>query len=57
MRQTMIEKILSQNLGKTVYAGDEALFEPDLTVAYDYPGYIDSYEKQLEELGLSVVAE
>lgn len=55
MGQTMIEKILSQNLGRTVYAGDEALFEPDLTVAYDYPGYIDSYEKQLEELGISAV--
>ncbi|MDO4314160.1 MAG: aconitase family protein [Oscillospiraceae bacterium] len=50
MGQTIIEKILSQNLGRTVRAGDEALFEPDLTIAYDYPGYIDSYERQLEEL-------
>ena len=56
MGQTMIEKILSRNLGRAVYAGDEALFEPDLTVAYDYPGYIDSYEKQLtEELGIPTV--
>lgn len=57
MGQTMIEKILSRNLGKSVYAGDEELFEPDLTVAYDYPGYIDSYEKQLtEELKIDQVA-
>ena len=41
MGQTIIEKILSRNLGRTVRAGDEALFEPDLTLAYDYPGYID----------------
>jgi len=39
MGQTIIEKILSKNLGRAVRAGDEALFEPDLTVAYDYPGY------------------
>ncbi len=55
MGQTIIEKILSKNLGRTVSAGDEALFEPDLTIAYDYPGYIDSYEKQMEELGISSV--
>ncbi len=56
MGQTIIEKILSKNLGRSVYAGDEALFEPDLAVAYDYPGYIDSYEKQLtEELGIDTL--
>lgn len=55
MGQTIIEKILSKNLGRTVRAGDEALFEPDLTVAYDYPGYIDSYEKQMADLGISSV--
>lgn len=55
MGQTIIEKILSQNLGRTVRAGDEALFEPDLTLAYDYPGYIDSYERQLEELEIPTV--
>lgn len=56
MGQTIIEKILSKNLGRAVRAGDEALFEPDLTVAYDYPGYIDSYEKQMDELGVTSVA-
>lgn len=55
MGQTIIEKILSRNLGRVVHAGDEDLFEPDLTVAYDYPGYIDSYEKQMIELGVSAV--
>lgn len=55
MGQTIIEKILSQNLGRIVRAGDEALFEPDLTLAYDYPGYIDSYERQMEELGIPMV--
>ena len=55
MGQTIIEKILSKNLGRAVHAGDEALFEPDLTVAYDYPGYIDSYERQLNELGIQMV--
>lgn len=55
MGQTIIEKILSKNLGRAVRAGDEALFEPDLTIAYDYPGYIDSYERQLEELKCATV--
>jgi len=55
MKQTIIEKILSGNLGRTVRAGDEALFEPDLTIAYDYPGYIDSYEQQLEDLKIPTV--
>lgn len=55
MGLTIIEKILSKSLGHTVRAGDEALFEPDLTVAYDYPGYIDSYERQMAELGVSAV--
>lgn len=49
MGQTLVEKIFSKNLGRQVKAGDEALFEPDLACAYDYPGYIDSYEKQLKE--------
>ena len=49
MGQTLVEKIFSKNPGKQVMAGDEALFEPDLACAYDYPGYIDSYEKQLKE--------
>ena len=56
MGQTIIEKILSKKLGRAVRAGDVALFEPDLTVAYDYPGYIDSYEKQMDELGVTSVA-
>lgn len=55
MGQTMIEKVLSKNLGKAVYAGDEALFEPDLTIAYDYPNYIDAYERQMDELGVTAV--
>ncbi|MGE4483870.1 MAG: aconitase family protein [Oscillospiraceae bacterium] len=56
MGQTIIEKLMSKNLGRVVHAGDEALFRPDLAVAYDYPGYIDSYEKQLtEELKIPTV--
>ncbi len=56
MGQTIVEKLMSRNLGRTVKAGDEALFMPDLAVAYDYPGYIDSYEKQLtEELKIPTV--
>lgn len=52
----MIEKIMTKNIGRDVKAGDEALFSPDLICAYDYPGYIDSYEKQLtEELGMNSV--
>lgn len=56
MRQTIVEKILSRNLGSDVHAGDEALFTPDYITSYDYPGYIDSYENQLlNELGITHV--
>lgn len=57
MGQTMAEKIFSRNAGKKLYAGGEGLFTPDLNCAYDYPGYIDSYEHQLKnELGLHKIA-
>ncbi|MEH7380414.1 aconitase family protein [Bacillus sp. JJ1533] len=52
MGKTIVEKILSNNLGKSVKAGDEAIFSPDVITAYDYPGYIDKYEDQLRELGI-----
>lgn len=56
MGKTIVEKILSKNLGKSVNAGDEAIFSPDIITAYDYPGYIDKYEEQLRELGIERVA-
>jgi 3-isopropylmalate/(R)-2-methylmalate dehydratase large subunit len=56
MRQTIAEKIFSRVAGRTMSAGTEALFPPDLITAYDYPGYIDKYEKQMvEELGIEKV--
>jgi 3-isopropylmalate/(R)-2-methylmalate dehydratase large subunit len=56
MGQTMVEKILSSKYGNSVYAGEEKLFSPDYVTAYDYPGYIDSYEHQLvNELGMTSV--
>ena len=55
MGQTMAEKILSQKFGQPVMAGDEQLFSPDWICAYDFPGYIDVYRKQLAELGISKV--
>lgn len=55
MGQTIAEKILSRTVGKAVKAGDEEVFFPDLIVAYDYPGYIDKYESQMEELGIKGV--
>ncbi|MCM3767768.1 aconitase family protein [Neobacillus niacini] len=55
MGKTIVEKILSKNLGRSVSAGDEALFSPDIITAYDYPGYIDKYEEQLRELGIKRV--
>jgi 3-isopropylmalate/(R)-2-methylmalate dehydratase large subunit len=51
MGQTIAEKILSRTVGKAVKAGDEEVFFPDLIVAYDYPGYIDKYESQMENWG------
>ncbi|EKN71681.1 homoaconitate hydratase family protein [Neobacillus bataviensis LMG 21833] len=56
MGKTIVEKILSKNLSKSVNAGDEALFSPDIITAYDYPGYIDKYEDQLRELGINRVS-
>lgn len=55
MGQTMCEKMMSRCLGKTVRAGDEALFYPDRIIAYDYPGYIDVYHRQMQELGIERV--
>eukprot|EP00163_Fabomonas_tropica_P028190 TRINITY_DN5696_c0_g3_i1.p1 TRINITY_DN5696_c0_g3~~TRINITY_DN5696_c0_g3_i1.p1 ORF type:complete len:418 (+),score=0.53 TRINITY_DN5696_c0_g3_i1:482-1735(+) len=56
MNQTIVEKIFSRIAGQNVSAGTEAVFQPDLITAYDYPGYIDKYEKQMiEELGIESV--
>lgn len=56
MSQTIAEKIFSRVAGRTMTAGTEAVFPPDLITAYDYPGYIDKYEKQMvEELGIEQV--
>lgn len=57
MNQTLIEKILSNKLGKTVRAGDEYDFPPDFITAYDYPGYVDVFEKQMkEDFGITQVS-
>ncbi|MBU2952924.1 3-isopropylmalate dehydratase large subunit [Marinobacter sp. F3R08] len=56
MNQTIAEKIFSRVAGRTISAGTEAIFPPDLITAYDYPGYIDKYETQMvEELGITSV--
>jgi 3-isopropylmalate/(R)-2-methylmalate dehydratase large subunit len=56
MSQTIAEKVFSRVAGHRVSAGTERLFQPDLITAYDYPGYIDKYEKQMiEELGIKKV--
>lgn len=55
MGQTIIEKILSKNLGRTVSPGEEDLFKPDLACAYDAPGwYVNTPEfpKLVNTLGL-----
>lgn len=52
MGQTIAEKILSRTIGEIVCPGDERIFWPDLIIAYDYPGYVDKYESQLDELGI-----
>ncbi|MCC5857835.1 MAG: hypothetical protein JJT90_06755 [Ectothiorhodospiraceae bacterium] len=49
MGQTIAEKILSRVAAETVRPGDEKLFQPDLITAYDYPGYVDRYAKQMSE--------
>ena len=56
MGQTICEKIMSNCLGRAVYADTEALFYPDRIIAYDYPGYIDVYHRQMTELGIQQVA-
>lgn len=53
---TIVEKILSNKLEKSVKAGDEHIFSPDWIFAYDYPGYIDKYrEEMLENLKITSV--
>ncbi|MGJ9457822.1 3-isopropylmalate dehydratase large subunit [Oceanobacillus sp. CF4.6] len=55
MGQTIAEKVFSNISGEKVRVGDERLFSPDIISAYDYPGYIDRYEKQMEELNIHKV--
>lgn len=55
MGQTIAEKIFSKNYNRKVEVGEEKLFSPDIITAYDYPGYIDKYEKQMEELNIHTV--
>lgn len=55
MGKTIVEKILSENIGESVSAGDEKTFYPDIITAYDFPGYIDKYEQQMKELGITKV--
>lgn len=55
MGQTIAEKILSRTVGQIVRPGDEKVFWPDWIIAYDYPGYVDKYESQLEELAIKQV--
>lgn len=49
MGLTIVEKILSNKIGQKVKAGDEHIFSPDWIFAYDYPGYIDKYRKNMLE--------
>jgi len=53
--QTIVEKILSKKYGASVFAGDEKIFSPDIITAYDFPGYVDKYEEQMNELGITQV--
>lgn len=55
MGQTICEKIMSNCFGSAVYANDEKLFYPDRIIAYDYPGYVDVYHKQMQALGIEKV--
>lgn len=55
MGQTIAEKIFSKNINTEVYAGDEYIFTPDVIVAYDYPGYVDVFHKQMIDLGVDKV--
>jgi len=56
MTKTIAEKVFSRVAGRSMSAGTEAVFPPDLITAYDYPGYIDKYEQQMvEELGITSV--
>ncbi len=59
MGSTITEKILARASGlAAVRAGDEITVKPDFVLVYDFPGYTDSYFKQMkEEFGIEKVAE
>jgi 3-isopropylmalate/(R)-2-methylmalate dehydratase large subunit len=59
MGSTITEKILARASGlPIVRAGDEVSVKPDFVLAYDFPGYTDTYFKQMkEEFGVEKVAE
>ena len=55
MGQTITEKVFSRCGGKTMYAGDEGIFYPDKIFAYDFPGFIEVFHKQCQDLGIHKV--
>lgn len=51
MGYTITEKIMARAAGvASVQAGDEVLVRPDFVLAYDFPGYTDSYFAQMHEV-------
>lgn len=60
MGQTIAEKILSRVTrdGKPAHAGEEVQVKPDFVLAYDFPGYLDIWFRQMrEEFGIERVRE
>jgi len=59
MGSTITEKVLARVSGlPTVQPGDEISVKPDFVLMYDFPGYTDSYFRQMkEEFGIDKVGE
>ncbi|SOE92622.1 3-isopropylmalate/(R)-2-methylmalate dehydratase large subunit [Burkholderia sp. D7] len=55
MGYTITEKILARAAGlPAVRAGDDIVVKPDFVLAYDFPGYTDSYFSQMKELSATI---
>lgn len=56
---TITEKILARVAGvESVQAGDEIMAKPDFVLAYDFPGYTDTYFRHMkEDFGMDRVVE
>ena len=52
MGKTIAEKIFSRCANKDMRAGDEGIFWPDRIFAYDFPGFIEVFYKQCQDLGV-----